>query len=231
MKISEYSAALQNNPLCKDMNAEELDYVLKCLKPKVRHYLTNDIIAVGDTEFTGVGVIISGEVLITKELVTGYRHIMAKLGPKNLFGEMIAFSDKKVWPATVTALTDTTVLFLPPNMIIGTCSKMCQGHTKLIINMLAIVSNKALRLNRKVEYLTIKGMREKLVTYLLEAYKKSATNVIQINLSRSELAEFLNVSRPSMSRELARMKDEGLIDYHKSSFRIIDLDRLTSIIF
>jgi len=246
---------IEKNPLFRDMNAKELLFVLECLRPTIKVYTANDIIAVGDTEFTGVGIIISGQVLIAKELVNGYRHIMAKLGPKNLFGEMIAFSDKKTWPATIIAVEDTTVMFLPSDMIVGTCSKMCLGHTKLINNMLSIVSNKALRLNRKVEYLTIKGMREKIATYLLEVYKNGKTlsktggkndgkndgksggktggksGIVEINLSREELAEFLNVSRPSMSRELGRMKEEGLIDYHKSTFKIMDLDRLTSIVF
>lgn len=222
--------ALRVNPMFHQMDDVAVLHVLNCLRPKVAKYEPGDLITIGGSAFEGVGLVLEGRVLVTKELITGHRHIMAKLGKKQVFGEMIAFSGRRVWPATVEAITDCTILFLPPDMILGTCTHACTGHNQLIRNMLQIVSSKALRLNRKVEYLTLKGMREKLATYLLETYNTSEKDIFEIPLSREELAAFLNVSRPSMSRELSRMKDEGLIDYHKASFKILDIDLLTEFV-
>jgi CRP-like cAMP-binding protein len=92
--------------------------------------------------------------------------------------------------------------------------------------MLGIISEKALMLNRKVEYLAIKSMRAKISTFLLEQYKKTGKTTFMIPLNRNELADFLNVSRPSMSREMCRMKEEGIIDFHRASIRIINPDAL-----
>ncbi len=81
-------------------------------------------------------------------------------------------------------------------------------------------------LNYKLELLTLKGMREKLASYLLKASLENGSNTFQIPLNRTELADFLNVSRTSMCRELTRMKNDGLIDLYGRSFKILDKERL-----
>ena len=79
-------------------------------------------------------------------------------------------------------------------------------------------------LNKKIEYLTIKSMRGKISTYLLEQYKRTGDKNIILPLNRNELSDFLNVSRPSMSREMSKMRDEGVIDFHLTAFRILNLE-------
>ena len=81
-------------------------------------------------------------------------------------------------------------------------------------------------MNSKIELLMLKGMREKLATYLIHEFQKNHNRSFDIVLNRNELAEYLNVSRTAMSRELGRMKDEGLLDYYQNSFKILDLDGL-----
>jgi CRP-like cAMP-binding protein len=92
--------------------------------------------------------------------------------------------------------------------------------------MLGIVSDKALLLNRKVEYLTLKSLREKIAAYLLEQSKKTGTTTFMLPFTRHELADYLNVARPSLSRELGRMKAEGLIDFHGASVKITAVEAL-----
>ena len=83
-----------------------------------------------------------------------------------------------------------------------------------------------MNLNWKLELLTLKGMREKLASYLLKTSLEKGSNTFQIPLNRTELADFLNVSRTSMCRELTRMKNEGLIDLYGRSFKILNKERL-----
>ena len=92
--------------------------------------------------------------------------------------------------------------------------------------MLKVVSNRALMLNKKLEYLSIKSLRGKISTYLLEEQKKEGNTTFQLNLNRNELADFINVSRPSLSRELGKMRDEGLIDFHSTAIKINDFEAL-----
>ncbi|MCT4618296.1 MAG: Crp/Fnr family transcriptional regulator [Marinisporobacter sp.] len=212
--------------LFETIEANELNNMLLCLRPTKGSYKKKEYITIAQDEFTGIGIIVEGEVLVTKENVAGDRVIIAKLNAGNIFGEIIAFSNQNQWPATVIAVTDCTILFLPTEKILGNCPKMCIGHKRLIQNMLKIVSQKALQLNRKIEYLAMKSIRTKISNYLLEQYHRIGKNKFMIPLKRNELAEFLNVSRPSLSRELIKMKEEGLIDFHKSNFEITDLSEL-----
>ena len=99
---------------------------------------------------------------------------------------------------------------------------------QLIQNMMMILGEKNSGLNQKIELLMMKGMREKLAAYLLSEYRKNKALTFQILPNRNELAEFLNVSRPSMSRELARMKSEGLIDYYQNTFKLVNMEKLSA---
>ena len=154
------------------------------------------------------------------------RVILIMLEPGDMFGEMVAFADHHQWPASVYSQEPCTVTFLPPDKIIGSCEKVCGMHKQLIMNMLRIISGKALALNRKLEYLSIKSMRGKISAFLLEEYRKSGRTTFVLPLKRNEMADFLNVSRPSMSREMGRMQDEGIIEFHQASVKIKDLETL-----
>ncbi|SHH38785.1 Crp/Fnr family transcriptional regulator [Tepidibacter thalassicus] len=219
---------LKNVKLFENIELDELNRMLICLKPKIAYYKKKEYITIAENEFTGIGIVIQGEVVVTKENAAGDRVIMAKLKENSIFGEVIAFSNDDKWPVTVIASTDCIVLFFTPNKILGNCPKMCIGHKLLIQNMLKIVSQKALELNRKIEYLSMKSIRSKISAYLLEQYSIVGRNKFTVPLKRHELAEFLNVSRPSLSREIIKMKEEGIIDFYKSSFEIIDVDLLKS---
>ncbi|KYH30946.1 transcriptional activator FtrB [Clostridium tepidiprofundi DSM 19306] len=218
--------ALKKTNLFENIEDDELKRMLFCLKPKIMAYKRKEFITIAEDNFTGIGIVLQGEVIISKENALGDKAIMAKLEEGNVFGEMIAFSDRSKWHVTIIASKNCTVLFLPAEKIIGNCPRMCIGHKVLIQNMLKIVSQKALGLDRKIEYLTMKSIRNKISSYLLEQYNIKGKSKFSIPLKRNELAEFLNVSRPSLSRELIKMRKEGIIEFYKSSFEIIDLEKL-----
>jgi CRP-like cAMP-binding protein len=208
------------------MTETELNTMLQCLKPRVYQYKKGENITIEGEHFTGIGVMLSGSASITKENASGGRVIMAVAQPSDMFGEIAAFSKHKVWPATVVAQEECKVMFLPPELIIGNCEKMCVSHKTLINNMLEIVSSRALMLNKKVKYLTIKSLRARVCSLFLEQYNASGSTTFMMPMNRNELADFLNVSRPSLSREMAKMKGEGIIDFYKASIQIQNLDTL-----
>jgi len=217
---------LRSTPLFKDIEADALNEMLLCLNPEIRNYKKDEIIASAEDNINGIGILVNGRASVVKETASGSSIIMDILEAGNIFGEIAAFSNDPRWPASVFALEDCTVLFLEQRKIVGNCSRQCGAHNRLTVNMLSIISEKALMLNRKVEYLSIKSMRAKLSTFFLEQYKRHGKPLFVLNMNRNQLAEFLNVSRPSMSRELGRMKDEGIIDFHMSTIRIRNLDLL-----
>jgi len=217
---------LTSSPLFKGISADTLEIMLDCLKPKIYHYKKNSYITVEGENYTGVGILLSGEASIIKESASGSRIIMTVIGAGDLFGEMIAFSTEQHWPASVFAQTVCSVMILSPEKIIGDCTNACANYKQLIKNMLAILSTKALMLNQRVEYLSIKSMREKISLYLLKQYKINGKHTFILPLKRNELADFLNVSRTALSRELGRMRDEGIIEFYRTSVKINNLAML-----
>ncbi|NLJ76031.1 MAG: Crp/Fnr family transcriptional regulator [Peptococcaceae bacterium] len=216
--------------LFKGITTEELNLVFCCLKPKVKSYERNELVTVAGERYTGLGIVMSGQVVVTKENAAGNRVILAVNGPGEMFGEMSAFSGDGVWPISVVARGTCTVMFLPAGKIICNCERLCASHRQLITNMLEIVSSQALVLHRKLEYLTIKSLRGKISTFLLEQYKKAGSSDFMISMKRNELADFLNVSRPALSREMCRMRDEGVMKFHGNSIKIEELEALKEMV-
>ncbi|MBC8014267.1 MAG: Crp/Fnr family transcriptional regulator [Sporomusaceae bacterium] len=217
---------LMSSSLFNGISVPALENMVNCLQPNLSTYKKNSYITLEGDPFTGLGVLLIGEAAVIKENAAGNRNIMTVLRSGDIFGEMIAFSGKDRWPATVFAQADCSVIFLRPDKITGKCDNACASHTQLIKNMLTILSEKALLLNRKVEYLSISSMRGKISTYLLEQHKSAGKKVFDLSLNRNNLADFLNVSRTSLSREMGRMRDEGLIEFYRSSIKINDVDAL-----
>ena len=212
--------------LFNNIEKDELKNMLYCIRPNVKVYEKKENITIQSDDFTAIGIVLEGEIVVTKDTLAGDRIIISRLYQGDIFGDIEAFASKE-WLTTATTNSECTILFLPANNIVGVCPRMCMGHRLLIRNMLQIVSEKALVLNKKVEILSLKNIRKKVSTYLLEQYKQNNNCLyFDIPFKRNELAEYLLVSRPSLSRELIQMKDEGIIDFHMNSFKIVDLDAL-----
>lgn len=195
----------------------ELKSLLSCLNTRASTYSKNQVMTVTGTHLHGIGILTSGEAIITKENAAGDRSVVDVIGRGEVFGEIAAFSGEPVWPATVIAQEQSTAVFIEVWRITRTCDNACPGHRQLIDNALGIVAHKARILSRKLEYMSIKSLRAKVATFILEQAQKSGRSTFIMPLNRNELADFFSVSRPSLSREMGRMRDEGLIDYHRSA--------------
>jgi CRP-like cAMP-binding protein len=209
---------------------EECDYkhLLTCLDAKIKHYNEEEYIFLAGDRINRVGVVLSGRVEILKENLAGNKHIIAILDESHLFAEGIVCTASRISPVTVQAKEATKVMLIPYEKILRSCGQSCSYHFGLIQNMMVVLGEKNVNLNWKLELLTLKGMREKLASYLIKTSMDNGSIIFQIPLNRSELADFLNVSRTSMCRELTRMKDEGLIDLYGRSFKILDKKRLAA---
>lgn len=205
---------------------EQLLGVLQCMNLKISEFKKGDYITLAGNVFTEIGIVLSGTVALTKETASGSRVIIGLLETGEMFGEMAAYSGKKTWPMTVIAQTNCTVMFFSQDKIAGCCEKVCTSHKQLIMNMLKVLANRAQMLNKKVEYLSIRSLRGKICSYLLEEYNKNGRTTFQLNFNRNELADFINVSRPSLSRELGKMRDEGLIDFYGTAVKLKDFQAL-----
>lgn len=141
--LENYLEILEGVILFKNIERTELIETLKCLKPRISHYKKDvRIVNTGDS-LTEMGIILSGELDISKETATGEKIIIGKLKKKSIFGEIAVLAGANYAPAQVTATTPCTILFISPATILGSCSKHCIGHSKLISNTVQLVAKKS----------------------------------------------------------------------------------------
>jgi len=226
MILNDYLEVLAGSAFFQDIDRQGLESMLQCLKLKISNYHKNEYLIIAGQKFEQVGIMIKGTATVSKENVAGDRVVMTVLQPGEIFGEMFAFSNHAEWPVMVQAQEACEVFFLAREKIIGDCERICSWHRLFIKNFLKIISEKALLLHQKVEYLTIKSIRGKISLFLLQEYQKTGKPNLMLSLNRNQLADFLNVSRPSLSRELSVLRAEGVLDFHLNTIRILDLEVL-----
>ncbi len=219
-------SVLSRCPLFNHIKEADYNGLLACVNSNTRKFRSGEYVFLSGDTISHLGIIISGSVEIIKENPAGARHIMDFLGPANIFAEGVVCTAARISPVTVRVKEDSTILFIPFERISRTCSTGCSFHFQLIENMMMLLGEKNFNLNYKIEMLMLKGMREKLATYLLNESKKQNSKTFQIIPNRNELAEYLNVSRTSMCRELAKMKEQGILDYYLNSFKILSMEKL-----
>jgi len=227
--LEKYAEIIATSILFDNIDLDDVLKILECLKPCLKSYKKNEYIFIAGDYHTHLGIIIEGAAAVLSEKANGDRLVIATLKKADVFGETIAFSSLDKWPNTVQAFEKSKIIFIPSTKITAECSKICPWHRSLIENFVKLLSEKALALDEKVKFLAIKGIREKVGSYLYEQYKKTKKTAVVLELNRNELANFLNVSRPSMSRELCKMREERIIDFHLKSFKILDIEALKSI--
>ena len=221
---NQYLPTLIHCPLFNKLGEPELKGYLHNAKVIVHSYKKNDFIALSGDPMEGIGVILEGSALLTRENVMGQRVIMANLEQSDIFGEALLFSKQPLWPATIKATKATKIMFIPLETFIDTLPDCQQCQTKILSNLLEDLSEKAILLTRKVHYLTLKGMREKIFAYLTDIYKRQQSTTIHLPHNREQMAEVLNVSRTALSRELGRLRDEGIIDITGRTVTLKDVE-------
>lgn len=168
----------------------------------------------------GVGVLLSGRAVVLKENAAGERHRVAILKPGDIFGEVAVYTGDH-WTASVLAEDSSSVLVLPKkNLMVR--KKHDEASELFQLNMLKLVSRKALKLNQNLEILSMRTLRQKLIRLFQMEWKMQKQNPLKLSMNREEMAEFLQVSRPALSRELMKMKVDNLIDYRKNEFYLFD---------
>lgn len=224
--MEEYFPTFKRCALFRGIDECNYKHLLGCLSAQVKNYDEGEYIFFAGDVVNHIGIVLSGRAQIMKESLAGNKHIIAILDPSDMFAEGIVCTASRISPVTVQAMEPLKVLLIPYERIIKSCGQACAFHITLIQNVMVILGEKNVILNWKLELMTLKGMREKLASYLLKTSMEYQSNMFQIPLNRTELADFLNVSRTSMCRELTRMKNEGLIDLYGRSFKILDKKRL-----
>jgi CRP-like cAMP-binding protein len=209
---------LKTNPLFCNISFEDFERILGCLGASSAYYDSQQLVMLAGDKISSIGFVLSGRVQIIKEDVDGNSNILTELGVAELFGEVFVCAGFSNSPVTLLATEATEILFIEYSRLITTCGSACHFHARLITNMLSLLAEKNLLLNKKIDILSQRSTRGKLLAFF-DAQRKAAQK-FTIPYNREELAHYLCVDRSAMSAELGRMRDEGLIKFHKNKFEI-----------
>lgn len=219
--MSEFIEDLKQTNLFFDMESQEIDGLLHCLCPKYVRYAKGDYIIEEGERIYDFGIMLSGHGSAIKWDLSGRVIIISLLKKGSEIGVILAASKDHRSPVTVQAQDDVLVLQIPFECVLARCEKACPRHDKFMRNYINIVAEKGLVLHERIDCLLRPTIREKVLTYLWRISHEQQKKTFTIPMDRNAMAEYLNVERSALSRELSRMKRDGMIDYHKNMFRLI----------
>ena len=212
---------LKNTCFFKGISEKEIEDILKSELYLTREYKKNEVIANQGEKCNSLSVILRGKAVIQTIYENGKVLTLSNFNVSDVFAEALLFSKDKEYPATVMALEDCKILSFPRNSVLG----IMQKNTKFAENMLELLSQKIVILNKKINLIELDSIRRKICKLLLDNYKKYESYSYKLK-SKKELAEELGIPRPSLSRELIKMKEMGLIDFTLKEIIITDLEGL-----
>lgn len=218
--MNDYMNVLNRSMLFKDISDDEKADILGCLTYQIKEFRQGHVIALEGNEIRYFGLILEGSIDMIKEDVWGNRTLITRMSEGELFGETFACGIEQQSVVTFTAVGNVTVMMLPFMQVIHTCSNSCSFHEKLIRNLVHTIAMKNKSLMQKVEIITKKNLREKILAYLSIQAQMQNTRYFQIPLKRGELAQYLCADRSALTRELTQMREEHIIDFDRNTFRI-----------
>lgn len=217
--MKQYIEALKKCVLFKDISSSRIEEIISQIPNSIKSYKKNSIIAIEGNDCNSLGIILWGNVEINKSFPSGQVVTINHFSTGNIFGEALVFSGRHLYPATVIASEDSEIMYLHRDVIV----KLMAMDEKIIHNFMGVLSNRILMLNDRITNLSLDTLRKKISNIILLEYKRQASLNIVFPHSRKKMAELLNIPRPSLSRELINMKEEGLIDFNKNKLKILDL--------
>lgn len=208
---------IKNLKIFEGLNDNELIEINKYLLPQ-KNYKSKEIIFNIEDPVNYFGILLEGQVDLSIEDAFGNKTILSKLTAPALFAESVLIKEVEEIPLRVVAMTDVKIIFFDYKSY---KSKNLSSKDKVQENLIKILANKNLFMRDKLNLLSLSTSREKILYFLSTESRKKHSKYFTIDFNISELAQFLNLNRSSLSRELSKLKKEGLIDYDKKTFRIL----------
>ncbi len=217
-----YLEQLSKCVLFKNVKEKELIRILEKTPHQIIEYDKDEVIAIEGDDCHSLGVILKGKVEIQKIFPSGQITTINNFKEGNIFGESLVFSDRHTYPATITAIEPSKIMYIEKTEIIN----LSILNSKILINFVSVLSDRILMLNERISNLSQDSLRKKISNFLLSEYKKQNNIILTFPYTRKKMAELLNIPRPSLSRELIRMRNEGIINFDRNTIKILKMNLL-----
>ncbi len=179
---------------------------------KIYNYPSNYFFALESDISKAIGIVLEGRILVKTYSLSGNNFTLNTIETGDIFGDILLFSDEyKTFPGNLITQNETKIALISNEIF----TKFLFNDNIFLQNFLKIISNKSYALNYKNRLLGQDSVRDKILFYLLRQKRIQKNNVIKLNMTKEELANQLFIQRPSLSRELIKMKNDGLIDYDR----------------
>lgn len=213
---------LETCKLFQHIGKTEQERILNCAKAQIRTGKAGSYIFCQEEHPSRLFLLLRGQVHICKDFASGRRDILYLVEAGNVFGEMFLFGNKQRYWYDAIAVTEVQFLELPWDFFYHFCSNACEHHKQLTQNMLEILSENNFKITRKLHIVSSFSLRERIAIWLMDATDENG--VAELKMNREQLADFLGVARPSLSRELMKMQADGLIEVSRRQIIIKDKD-------
>jgi CRP/FNR family transcriptional regulator, dissimilatory nitrate respiration regulator len=216
MILNDYIEELIQLSLFEDFRKDELYEVLSERGTTLHKYLRNEMIYIQGQTATKMDIVLCGKVSVQRLDENGNVLRIEDFRKGSLIGANLIFSSYKTYPMTIISEEDTVLLSLEAPLILHLCST----DQNFMRKFLQAVSDRTLVLTSKIEEISPGTLRKKLLDYLTYEKKFQKSSTIMIDGTKTQLAERLGVRRTSLSRELQKMKNEGIIDYDRDTITL-----------
>ena len=219
--MEEYIEILKQTQLFSGVCENEISAMLNCLQAKYVTFKKGDYVFREGENIDNITILLSGKLLVQHYDFWGNRNIVNIIQAGEMFGEAYVAPESGNLMNDVIAEEDSIVIFFNVRRILTVCSTACRFHSMVIQNLFFAISEKNLKLVRKIAHMSKRSTREKLLSYLSEEAKRQNSSNFTIPFTRQQLADFLCVDRSAMSNELCKMRDEGLLQFDKNQFSLL----------
>ena len=213
---------LNNSILFSNTSDDDCDKMYVCLGGKTEKFKSGDVVFEYTSKAEKLGIVSSGSAALERTDIFGGRFVLDHIGKGDVFGEMNGFLNPMRDTIRLTAKSECKVIFILKDRISRPCESVCECHSMMIKNLLSMISNKARRLSERVEVISNKTIREKLMYFFMLEAEKQGSLTIVLPFSASALADYICADRSAMMRELTMMKREGIIITEKRKIMILN---------
>lgn len=208
---------LKKIDLFKNLSEEDLEKISQYISLEERSYRKGETIFNQGDISKDLFYLREGKIAIYNIDSNGKRFILESLDKPMVFGEIYAYLDLP-FDFYGEAMVDSKII------IIRDFKKIIEASPRaLLVNFIDLLARKTLSLSRKNQIISSQSLRQKISKVLLE---NEVNNKVDLTMTREELADYLSVTRPSLSRELSNMVDSDLIEIDGRNIYIINKEEI-----
>lgn len=216
--MSPYFNEVLQTPILSGFSKEQIQHFLIQKQMFLKSYAKDTVIHFDGDGCDALEVVIKGKVIIDRIDTDGNLLTITEFSEGDIIGGNIMFSSNPVYLMTVTALEDAVLLIIPKKDLFN----MLCNNKLFLKTYLEFVSDLMITLGDKLRTSVLLPLRQKIIQYLKQLYKEQNSTKLHLPTSKKMLAEKLGVQRTSLSRELQKMTNEGIIDLDRQIITLID---------